>query len=126
MEWSARNPDLNPNQHLWDNMEKRLRAVEGHPNHFSQLTRALLDIWENIGQNHNRNLILNMPEHYGAIINARGDNTDNFRKIIFKFRWFFRFLIFTCDVTFSIFCIFFTFTLVSKINYSLEFELLGK
>jgi hypothetical protein len=51
MEWSARNPDLNPTQHLWDNMEKRLRAMEGYPNHFSQLTRALLDIWENIGQN---------------------------------------------------------------------------
>jgi hypothetical protein len=58
MEWSARNPDLNPTQHLQHNMEKRLRAMEGHPNHFSQLTRVLLDIWENIGQNHNRNLIL--------------------------------------------------------------------
>jgi hypothetical protein len=34
MEWSARNPDLNPTQHLWDNMEKRLRAMEGHPNIF--------------------------------------------------------------------------------------------
>jgi hypothetical protein len=75
MEWSARNPDLNPTQHLWDNMEKQLRAMEGHPNHFSQLTRALLDIWENIGQNHNRNLVLNMPERYQAVINARGDNT---------------------------------------------------
>jgi hypothetical protein len=50
MEWSARNPDLNPTQHLWDNMEKQLRAMEGHPNHFSQLTRALLDIWENIAK----------------------------------------------------------------------------
>jgi hypothetical protein len=38
MEWLARNPDLNSTQHLWDNMEKRLRATEGHPNHFSQLT----------------------------------------------------------------------------------------
>jgi hypothetical protein len=50
MEWSARNPDLNPTHHLWNNMKKRLCAMEGHPNHLSQLTRALLDIWENIGQ----------------------------------------------------------------------------
>jgi hypothetical protein len=56
-------------------MEKRLRAMEGRPNHFSQLIRALLNIWENIGQNRNRNLILNMPERYRAVINARGDNT---------------------------------------------------
>jgi hypothetical protein len=75
MESSARNPDLNPTQHLWDTMEKRLRAMEGHPNRFSQLTRALLDIWENISQNHYRNLILNMPECYRAVIDARGDNT---------------------------------------------------
>jgi hypothetical protein len=34
---------------------------------------------------------------------------QDFKKIIFKFRWFFRFLIFTRDVTFSVFCIFFTF-----------------
>jgi hypothetical protein len=105
MEWSARNPDLNPTHHLWNNMKKRLWAMKGHPNHLSQLTRALLDIWENIGQNHNRNLI-NMPERYRAVINARGDNT-RFQEIIFKFRWFFRFLIFTRDVTFSNFCIFF-------------------
>jgi hypothetical protein len=72
MELSARNPYLNPTQHLLDNMEKRLEAMEGHPNHFSQLTRALLDFWDNIGQNHNRNLILNMPERYRFV---RGDNT---------------------------------------------------
>jgi hypothetical protein len=92
MEWSARNPDLNPTQHLWDNMEKRLRAMEGHPNHFSQLTRALLDIWENIGQNHSRNLILNMPERYRAVINARGDNTrfqeNNLLLVMLPFRIF--------------------------------------
>jgi hypothetical protein len=34
---------------------------------------------------------------------------QDFRKIIFKFRWFFRFFIFNRDVTFSNFCIFFTF-----------------
>jgi hypothetical protein len=79
MELSSRNLYLNPTQHLWDNMEKRLRAMEGHRNHFSQLTRALLDFWENIGQNHNRNLILNMPERYRAVINARGAIQD-FRK----------------------------------------------
>jgi transposase len=44
MKWPARNPDLNSIEYLWDNMEKLLR-----PNDFSQLTRALLDIWENIG-----------------------------------------------------------------------------
>jgi hypothetical protein len=42
MEWPARNPDLNPIQHFWDNMEKRLLALEGRSNH--QLTGALLDI----------------------------------------------------------------------------------
>jgi hypothetical protein len=71
----SRNHDLNPTQHLWDNMEKRLRAMEGQLNHFSQLTRALLDIWENIGQNHNRDLILNLPERYRGIIEALGGKT---------------------------------------------------
>jgi hypothetical protein len=48
-------PRLNSIEQLWHNMEKCcLRAMEGRPNHFNQLTRALLDIWANIGQNHTR------------------------------------------------------------------------
>jgi hypothetical protein len=75
MEWSARSPDLNPIEHLWDNMGKQLRAMEYRPNHLNQLREALLDIWRNIDQTDIRNLILSMPERCQAVINARGGNT---------------------------------------------------
>jgi hypothetical protein len=79
--------------------------MERRPNYLNQLTGALLDIWGNVNQNDIRNLILTLPEPCQAVINAKEDNT-RFKENNFKFRSFFRFLIFTCDVTFLNFCIF--------------------
>jgi hypothetical protein len=53
MEWSARSPDLNPIEHLWDNMGKQLRTMEYRPNHlnFKSAKRSTSGYLEKYGPN---------------------------------------------------------------------------
>jgi len=44
----AQSPDLNPIQHLWDELEKRFRARPSCPTSVPDLTNALLYEWANI------------------------------------------------------------------------------
>ena len=46
--WSAQNPDLNPIEHLWDELERRLRARPNRPTSVPDLTNALMAEWKQI------------------------------------------------------------------------------
>ena len=41
LDWPAQSPDLNPNLHLWDELERRLRARPNRPTSVPDLTNAL-------------------------------------------------------------------------------------
>jgi DNA-binding transcriptional MocR family regulator len=43
-------PDLNPIEHLWDTMGKRLRTHPPRPANQQELGQRLQEIWEDIGQ----------------------------------------------------------------------------
>ncbi|KFM60472.1 Transposable element Tcb1 transposase, partial [Stegodyphus mimosarum] len=60
MDWPAFSPDLNPVEHVWDMLGRR---VAGHPppTCLPELRRALLFEWCNIRQDQIDNLILSMP-----------------------------------------------------------------
>ncbi|KAI4888053.1 hypothetical protein NFI96_003400 [Prochilodus magdalenae] len=38
LDWPAQSPDLNPVEHLWDGLERRLRARPSRPTSVSDLT----------------------------------------------------------------------------------------
>ncbi|GFX01475.1 DDE_3 domain-containing protein [Trichonephila clavipes] len=61
MDWPAYSPDLNPIEHVWDMLDRRIAARQPSPTCLPELRRALLDEWCNIPQDQIDSLILSMP-----------------------------------------------------------------
>ena len=47
-EWSANSPDLNPIEHVWDSLDRRLRRRPNPPANVNELRQALIQEWNNI------------------------------------------------------------------------------
>ncbi|GFS82782.1 DDE_3 domain-containing protein [Trichonephila clavipes] len=50
MDWPAYSPDLNPIEHVWDMLARRIAARQPPPTCLPELRRALFDEWCNIPQ----------------------------------------------------------------------------
>lgn len=74
-DWPARSPDLNPIEHVWDEMGRRLRRHAQAPRNSRELRQILVQEWNNFPQNVIQNLIQSMPRRLQAVITARGGNT---------------------------------------------------
>jgi transposase len=72
MNWPARSADLNPIEHLWDNMGRSLKTLYPPALSFGDLGNHLTEIWNTIDQNDIRTLISSMGRRCEAVINARG------------------------------------------------------
>ncbi|GFV98639.1 transposable element Tcb2 transposase [Trichonephila clavipes] len=70
MDWPAYSPDLNPIEHVWNMLGRRIAARQPPPTCLPELRRALLDEWCNIPQDQIDNLILRMPRSYGDRFNS--------------------------------------------------------
>ncbi|GBL77635.1 Transposable element Tcb2 transposase [Araneus ventricosus] len=75
MDWPAYSPDLNPIEHVWDMLGRRIAARQPPPTCLLELRRALLDEWCNIPQDQIDNLILSMPRRCKACIASSGRHT---------------------------------------------------
>ncbi|GFT33906.1 transposable element Tc3 transposase [Trichonephila clavipes] len=64
MDWPAYSPDLNPIEHVWDILGRRIAAHQPPPICLPELRRALVDEWCNIPQDQIDNLILSLPRRY--------------------------------------------------------------
>ena len=73
MEWLACSPDLNPIEHLWDELKQRIRARLHAPTLISDPFVAVEEEWLNIPQETILNLIRSMPNRIRDVIRARGD-----------------------------------------------------
>ena len=60
MAWPALSPDMNPIEHLWDEVKRRVRAREQGPNNIAELKIALEEEWEAIPQGLVKKLIRSM------------------------------------------------------------------
>jgi len=73
--WPAQSPDLNPIEHLWNHLKRRLAEYEVVPN-------GMLELWERVEKEWNRidaevcqNLIESMPRRVAAVLKAKGGYT---------------------------------------------------
>ena len=73
--WPAYSPDLNPIEHLWDLLDRRVRGRQNKPQTLRQLEQALHEEWNNIPQVTVQRLINSMRRRCQAVIDARGYHT---------------------------------------------------
>ncbi|GFV40922.1 transposable element Tc3 transposase [Trichonephila clavipes] len=72
MDWPAYLPNLNPIEHVWDMLGRRIAARQLPPTCLPLLRRPLLDEWCNIPQYQIDNVILSMPRCCKACIASSG------------------------------------------------------
>ncbi|GFV25400.1 transposable element Tcb2 transposase [Trichonephila clavipes] len=75
MDCPAYSLELNPIDHVWDMLGRRIAARQPLPTCLPELWRALLDEWCNIPQDQMDNLILSMPRQCKACIASSGRHT---------------------------------------------------
>jgi transposase len=73
--WPAMNPDLNPIEHIWDMLGRRIQAREPPVQNIRQLEAALHREWQQLSQQDIRRLTEGMRRRVNAAIQARGSYT---------------------------------------------------
>ena len=73
--WPSKSPDLNPIEHLWDQLDRRVRQRQQVPRTLRELAAALQEEWRRIPQERIQRLIRSVPRRVQAVIRARGGHT---------------------------------------------------
>ncbi|GFX25021.1 transposable element Tcb2 transposase [Trichonephila clavipes] len=68
-------PDLNPIEHVWDMLRRRIAARPKPPATVRDLEIALLEEWNSIPQSLIDNFIASMANRSAAVLAVRGDHT---------------------------------------------------
>lgn len=75
MDWPPYSPDMNPIEHLWDNLDRRVRRRVPLPRTVAELRTALLEEWEAIPMADINTLVTSMPRRVQALMDANGGHT---------------------------------------------------
>ena len=70
--WPAQSPDLNPIEHVWDYLERKVRARQRKPKNRDELVTALQEEWNKIDTQYLENLVQSMPRRVKAVIENHG------------------------------------------------------
>ena len=76
MQWPAQSPDLNPIEHLWCHLKKKLGTYETQPKGIEDLWDGVQEVWAAITPDVVDNLIDSMPRRVAAVIEANGGSID--------------------------------------------------
>ncbi|GFS90913.1 transposable element Tc1 transposase [Trichonephila clavipes] len=72
MDWPAYSPDLNPIEHVWNALGRRIAALLHHPENTQQLKQMLIEEWALLPQEMLHQLVLSMRRRCEATIAVRG------------------------------------------------------
>ncbi|GFT28275.1 transposable element Tcb2 transposase [Trichonephila clavipes] len=75
MEWPASSPDMNPIEHVWDALGRRVAGHQPPPQTLQELERTFLEEWDRIPQLVINSLIDSMPQRFSALLAVRGNHT---------------------------------------------------
>ena len=75
MVWPPQSPDLNPIEHLWRILKRKLAAYPEAPQGMEELWQRVQVEWEKIGVEECRKLIESMPARVKAVLKAKGGYT---------------------------------------------------
>ena len=76
LSWPAQSPDLNPIEHLWTHLKRRLANYDVPPKGILELWDRVEKEWANIGPEVCQNIIESMPRRIKAVLKAKGGCTD--------------------------------------------------
>lgn len=75
LRWPAQSPDLNPIEHLWALLKRRLGEYEKPPAGILELWERVQVEWNKLGAEDCQNIIKSMPDRCKAVIRAKGGHT---------------------------------------------------
>ena len=75
MKWPSQSPDLNPIEHLWNHVKRKLGEYEDPPNSVQELWDRFQEEWDRIEPIVCQNLIESMPRRIEAVLKAKGGYT---------------------------------------------------
>ncbi|GFV11947.1 transposable element Tcb1 transposase [Trichonephila clavipes] len=75
MKWPACSPDMNPIEHIWDALGRRVAGRQPPPQTLQELERALLEEWDRTPQLLIISLIDSMSQRCSTLLAVRGNHT---------------------------------------------------
>ena len=75
MDWPAQSPDLNPIEHLWELLKRKLKMYEEPPKGLYELWERVEVEWNKITPEECQNLIESLPRRLEAVYKAKGGHT---------------------------------------------------
>ena len=70
LKWPAFSPDFNPIEHIWDELERRMK--KHHPSNREELKEMPLKEWNSIGVNVTEKLVDSVPNRLYECVRAHG------------------------------------------------------
>jgi hypothetical protein len=75
MDWRAQSSDINPNEHLWHHLKRKVAGYKIPPKINLKLWDRAEEEWNKIPQEVCQNIIESIPRCIEAVIKAKGGNT---------------------------------------------------
>ena len=75
LDWAPQSPDINPIEHLWQHIKRRLGEYSIMPKGVWEIWERVAEVWNEIPPEVCQNLIESMPRRLEAVIKAKGGHT---------------------------------------------------